>query len=97
MTEDKKKDKPVFVLPPEELANPKFRRGYPGRLFVVCPKSWDKEAPHPHPKFNMSLASYYKAGRFVGIRSELMVALNALLPPPKPRKKLEVEEEEYAE
>ena len=70
----------VFKLTDEELANPKLRKGYPGRLRTAYHQSWDKEAPSPHEKFNYELASFYKAGQYVGLRGELMDALNATLP-----------------
>jgi hypothetical protein len=70
----------VFKLTDEELANLKLRRGYPGRLRVAYHESWDKEALSPHANFNYELASFYKAGQYVGLRGDLMVALNASLP-----------------
>lgn len=85
------KIKPAFRLSDEELANPKFRKGYPGRLYRVYPKSWDKEATTPHGNYKENLSSYYKAGRFLGLRGELMSAINATLPPPKPRKMEEID------
>lgn len=69
-------EKVVFKLPQEDLENPKYRKGYPGRLHTVYARSWDKEAVEPHPLFNAGLASYYKAGRMVGLRNELMSILN---------------------
>jgi hypothetical protein len=85
------KEKPVFQLTPEELANPKFRKGYPGRKYRVYPKSWNPDAVVPHANYREDLSSFYKAGKFLGIRSELMSALNATLPPPKPIKREENE------
>jgi hypothetical protein len=83
-------NKPVFTLSEADLTNPKLRRGYPGRKYRVYPKSWDEDAPVPHSNYKELLSSVYKAGRIVSIRDELMLALNATLPPPKPKK---VEEE----
>ncbi len=65
-----------FTLPQEDLDNPSYRKGYPGRFFTVYVRSWDKDAPYPHANFNPTLASYFKAGRYVGLRDELMTTLN---------------------
>jgi hypothetical protein len=63
-----------------ELTKKAFRKGYPGHLKSTAPE-------HENRKNNLS--SYYRAGRYVGIRGHLMEALNALLPPRKIKKLVE--------
>lgn len=77
----------IFTLPAQELANPKFRKGYAG--YLESPRSNADLEVHP-PNYKPDLASYYRAGRYVGMRGGLTKALNALLPP---RKKIEKKEE----
>ena len=82
--ENKEERKP-FKLTDEELANPKFRKGFKGYLHTSYPNTltWKQDAIMPHPNYDPLLSSYYKAGRYVGIREELMSGLNATLPAPK--------------
>ena len=59
----------------KDLNNPKYRKGYTGRLYTPYPPSWDKKKTDIHPNFKYELASYYRAGQYVGLRGELMTAL----------------------
>ncbi len=93
MTEEVKQERTPFKLSDEELSNPKFRKGFPGRLYSPYPQSWDKNAPYPHSNYKPELSSYYKAGRHIGIRDSLTAALTAMLPPRKVRKNQEDTEE----
>lgn len=73
MTEEVK-EKAVFRLPAEELANPKYRKGYPGRLYVNYPntENWRKDMIVPHPNYKVNLAAYYKSGGYNSIRGDML-------------------------
>ena len=81
MTEEVQEEiKKPFRLSEEELADPKLRKGYPGRAYY--PRISMEEGFTELPKnYKPSLAGYYKAGRYVGMRGHYADALRALLPP----------------
>jgi hypothetical protein len=93
MNEETKKEFKVFKLSEEELTNLKYRRGYPGLLMNIYPPRSKEELPNPHGNYKVNLASYYRQGKYVSVREDLMSALNALLPPRKVKKQEELETE----
>lgn len=76
MNEEEKK---VFKLSDEELSNPSYRKGWPGYMTIAYPNHFvektKKPKVAPHDNYKPWLSSYYRAGRYVAIRDELMSTL----------------------
>jgi len=72
MTEEKK----IFKLSDVELADPKLRKGYPGRLYTCYPTTENWNRDNPHSNYKRDLTSYYKVGGMKAIRGDLMKVLN---------------------
>lgn len=76
MNEEVKK---VFTLSEEELTNPTYRKGWPGYMTIAYPNHFvdktKKPRVAPHDNYQPWLSSYYRAGRYVAIRGELMSIL----------------------
>lgn len=72
------KEKTVFKLSDVDLANPVYRKGYPGRLRVCYPDTtnWARHMIVPHPNAKLELGAFYKAGSIKSIRGFLMESLN---------------------
>ena len=79
-----------------ELLEPGFRKGWSGSIQIVYPNHYEngklpegKYRSSPHRNYRPWLSSIYRAGRYVAMRGDLTVALNATLP--KPKKKIQAE------
>lgn len=84
-------EKKVFKLSDEELANPTYRKGWPGYMTIAYPNHFVEKAKKPrvapHDNYQPWLSSYYRAGRYVAIRGELMAALTTSSKQKKNKKK----------
>ena len=72
-------EKKVFKLSEEELANPLYRKGWPGYMTIAYANHYDKKREAPHDNYQPWLSSYFRAGRYVAIRDGLMNTLTATL------------------